>query len=424
MNRVLDRIDFVIYIVIAFLIPVYIRAVPILMITLLITVFLRKTTYQGLGKLFKNPFFYVLISPFLLMVIGYFYSSNKTQALSYIEIGASLIIFPFLFYFFKNNCFNRSFHFVFKSFVIGVLFTYAVLLINIIPQYVETNDVSLLFYTKFSHIIKTPNHLSYNVLFATIIVFLNLMGANRILLKNKSNISIALSFVAFLILSIFLFQLVAKSTIIIYVLSIITIVIYSYLKKLIKLSTVISIFIVILGLSCYMLTIPRVQTRFMNMFDIVAHKNEINYAQKESSTLRYSAMLASIELIKENWLVGVGTGDVVDELDRCYVEKNYAAAQRGHTNPHNQFLRIFIVSGVFGFLSLLFMFYAIFVTSFKKKSILAIFWTFIMFLIFLVDDIFIFRDGVIYFSFFTSYFVFCHPKTSKILYLKSRKKRK
>ncbi|MBN2777416.1 MAG: O-antigen ligase family protein [Bacteroidales bacterium] len=415
MNRILDKIDFTVYAVIAFLIPLYTRAIPILMIVLFLTIFLRKSTYKGLLGILKCLNFYILALPFLLMVIGYFYSTNKTEAFFFIEIGSSLIIFPFLFYFFKNNNFSSKFHYVFKSYVIGVLISYIILWINIFPKYISTHDYSLLFYTSFSQIIKTPNHLSYNVLFAIIIVFLNLMGANRILLKNKSKLSIALSFFAFLLLSIYLFQLVAKSTIIIYVISLASIVIYSYIKKLIKTPALISIFAVIIGLSVFMLTIPRVQTRFVNMFNIFTHKQDINFNQKESSTLRFSAMIASVDLIKENWLIGVGTGDVIDELDRCYLEKNYAAAGRGHTNPHNQFLRSFLMSGIFGLLSVLLLFYLLFKTSFKKKSIMAIYWSFIMLMIFAIDDIFIFRDGVIYFAFFTSYFVFCHPKYESFL---------
>jgi O-antigen ligase len=421
MNRVLDKIDFTVYTVIAFLIPLYTRAIPILMITLFLTTFLRKSNYKNLLGIAKSLNFYILALPFLLMVIGYFYSNNKTEAFFFIETGSSLIIFPFLFYFFRNNKFSRSFHYVFKAYVIGVIISYIILWINVLPKYFATHDYSLLFYTSFSQSIRTPNHLSYNVLFAIIIVFLNLMGANRILLKNKSKISIALSFIAFLLLSIFLFQLVAKSTIIIYVLTIASIVVYSYIKKLIKTPALISIFAVLIGLSVFMLTIPRVQTRFINMFNIVTHKQEINYNQKESSTLRFSAMQASVDLIKENWLVGVGTGDVIDELDKYYIEKEYAAAGRGHTNPHNQFLRSFLMSGIFGLVSVLLLFYLMFKTSFKKKSILAVYWAFIMLMIFAIDDIFIFRDGVIYFAFFTSYFIFCHPKSESFLHLKPAK---
>jgi hypothetical protein len=79
------------------------------------------------------------------------------------------------------------------------------------------------------------------------------------------------------------------------------------------------------------------------------------------------------------------------------------------------------MSGIFGLVSVLLLFYLMFKTSFKKKSILAVYWAFIMLMIFAIDDIFIFRDGVIYFAFFTSYFIFCHPKSESFLHLKPAK---
>jgi len=77
------------------------------------------------------------------------------------------------------------------------------------------------------------------------------------------------------------------------------------------------------------------------------------------------------------------------------------------------------MSGIFGLISILLIFFLLAKKAFEKKSILAVFWTFIMILIFAIDDMFIFRDGVIYFAFFTSYFVFCHPSAKSFLCLES-----
>ncbi|MDY0140771.1 MAG: O-antigen ligase family protein [Bacteroidales bacterium] len=419
MIKKLDIFDFSIYVLIALLIPLYTRGVPVLMIVLIFTAFLRKSTYVNIPKIIVSKDFLILVLPFLLMLIGYFYSSNKSEAFHNIEKGLSLIIFPFIFYFFKNNTLSDRSHYVFKAFVIGILVSYVILWINVYPKYMETKSTSLLFYTSFSMFIKTPNHLSYNVLFAIIIVFLNLLGANQILFKNNSKATKVISFFLFLVLSLFLFQLVAKSTIIIYLFAIITIVVYAYLKKTIKASTLIVVLAILVGLTVFSLTIPNVKIRFTNMLDIFVHNREINYNEKESSTLRYSAIKSSCEIISENWVFGVGTGDVLDELDRNYSENNYWAAEYNHTNPHNQYLRSFLMSGIFGLISILLIFFLLAKKAFEKKSILAVFWTFIMILIFAIDDMFIFRDGVIYFAFFTSYFVFCHPSAKSFLCLES-----
>jgi O-antigen ligase len=410
MNKVLDIIDLTIYAIIAFLIPLYTRAIPVFMILLILSVFLRKTTYLNLSQLFKSYKFYILISPFILMLIGYFYSLNKDLAFKTIETGSAIIIFPFVFFFFKDNVYKEKFHLVFKAFVIGTVLTYAILWINIIPQYLETKDNYLLFYSSFCQMIKTPNHLSYDVLFAVIIMFLNLLGIDRIFLSNKSKWARFLVFLGFLVLSVFLFQLAAKSTILIYIVTFIWIIIYAFIKKIIKIKSLISIMVVIIGLAVFMISIPRVKARFTNMFLVINHNQEIDYTKSESSTLRFSAIKSSLEVIQRNWLIGVGTGDVMDELERNYARNNYTAAGREHTNPHNQFLRAFVMLGIFGFVSVCLIFFLLIKDGFKKKSLLMILWSFSMVFVFIIDDVFIFRDGVILFTFFTSYFIFCQPE--------------
>ncbi|MDD2635812.1 MAG: O-antigen ligase family protein [Bacteroidales bacterium] len=422
MIKKLDILDFGIYICIAFLLPLYTKGIPILMIVLVFTAFLRKSTYVNISKIILDKDFLILITPFILMLIGYFYSTNKTEALLNIERGASLIIFPFIFYFFKNNALCCKSKYVFKAFVAGVVLSYIILWINICPEYMETKDTNLLLYTSFSLFIKTPNHLSYNVLFAVIIILLNLLGTNQILFKNQTKSNKIVSFLLFFVLSIFLFQLVAKSTIIIYVFAIITIIVYAYLKKHIKAPILIFFFAMLVGLSIFSLSVPSVKVRFSNMLNVFVHNSEINYNKPESSTLRYSAIKSSLELIRENWLFGVGTGDVVDKLDEHYSENNYVAAELKHTNPHNQYLRSFLMSGVFGLISILLIFFLLVKKALEKKSVLAVFWTFIMIFIFAVDDMFIFRDGVVYFAFFTSYFVFCHPSAKSSVGIENNNK--
>lgn len=415
MNKVLDYIDFYVYVLIAFLIPVFSKAIPILIVFLILTTFLRISTYKNLFKLLKSIDFYILIAPFLLIVIGYFYSTNRPEAFVNIETGSSLIIFPFILYFSRNNHLKEKFNWIFKAFVISVLFSYVILWVEALPKYLENGDAFFLYYTSFSKIIKTPNHLSYNVLFAVVIVLLNLFGIEDLLIKKRSKFSIFINLFLFLVLSVYLFQLVAKSTIFIYLLIILLVLAISYYKKIIKTYALATLLIFVIGLSLSMLAIPRVKTRFTNLIELVVNRDKVDYTQQESSTMRFSAMKSSVEIIKENWLIGVGPGDVVDELELSYERNNFRAAECKHTNPHNQFLRSFLMSGIFGLISLILIFYILFRNGIKKKSVLAFLWSFIMLIIFLVDDMFIFRDGVVYFAFFTSYFIFIHPKSKAFI---------
>ena len=210
-----------------------------------------------------------------------------------------------------------------------------------------------------------------------------------------------------------MFQLLAKSTIIIYFIVLLFSLLYSYKKKIIRIYFLLLIIITIGALSSYMFTIPEFKQRFTILLNVMLNRENIDYAKKESSTIRYSAINTSFQLIKENWLIGVGTGDVVDELYKSYVENEFSAAESNHTNPHNQYLRMFIMSGILGLLSLILLFYVLARSTIKNRDVFGFLYFISMALIFLFDDLFIFRDGIVLFGFFTPYFVFCKKKMQK-----------
>jgi O-antigen ligase len=183
--------------------------------------------------------------------------------------------------------------------------------------------------------------------------------------------------------------------------------VYAYKKKIIKIYFLLILVLAVGGMSSYMFTIPKFKHRFDNLVNVLSHRENIDYSKKESSTLRFSAIKASLIIIEDNWLYGVGTGDVVDELEKCYEENDFESAMTKHTNPHNQFIRSFVTSGIFGLISILLVFFVLAKSSLKNRSLLGFLYFVMMAFIFLFDDVFIFRDGVLFFSFFAPYFVFC-----------------
>jgi len=70
--------------------------------------------------------------------------------------------------------------------------------------------------------------------------------------------------------------------------------------------------------------------------------------------IRFKLWDSAIELIKNNVVLGVGTGDVQSELvNRYLVEELPKSAIKSKLNAHNQFLQSFVSLGFFGFLSFL-----------------------------------------------------------------------
>jgi O-antigen ligase len=68
----------------------------------------------------------------------------------------------------------------------------------------------------------------------------------------------------------------------------------------------------------------------------------------------------SVENIKKNWIQGVGIGDVQNELDKCYSQKEPLTITPdflGSYNSHNQFLQTFLGIGIFGLVVLFGLFF-------------------------------------------------------------------
>src|SRR5690554_8211483 len=67
----------------------------------------------------------------------------------------------------------------------------------------------------------------------------------------------------------------------------------------------------------------------------------------ESTTARLFVWDASVDLIKENFWFGVGTGDIKDELRQSKLGKVCTGIAQMNLNSRNQFLIFHAASGVF-----------------------------------------------------------------------------
>jgi O-antigen ligase len=78
-----------------------------------------------------------------------------------------------------------------------------------------------------------------------------------------------------------------------------------------------------------------------------------------STGLRISAAINSWTIIKENPVIGVGTGDYKNEFIKASIKNKLALEDRLVIyNPHNMYVLILVQFGLLGLLALLYMFYA------------------------------------------------------------------
>jgi hypothetical protein len=111
-------------------------------------------------------------------------------------------------------------------------------------------------------------------------------------------------------------------------------------------------------------------------------------------------------IIKENWLTGVGTGDVYQEFEKSYEKTGSLLEKEFRFRSHNQFLTFFVVFGAFGlawfFVTLLFP--ALRLRKFPDYYYLTFF--IIIVLSMLTEDTIESQAGVTIYAFFSSFYLF------------------
>jgi O-antigen ligase len=115
---------------------------------------------------------------------------------------------------------------------------------------------------------------------------------------------------------------------------------------------------------------------------------------------------ASLGIIGNNWLTGVGTGDMNEAFQEQYMKMKSPLAAEARWRSHNQFLSIFVGFGIFGFLWFLF---AILYPPLKMRKFSDFFFLvfFINIMLSMVpEDTIESQAGVTFFAFFYSLLLF------------------
>ncbi len=135
------------------------------------------------------------------------------------------------------------------------------------------------------------------------------------------------------------------------------------------------------------------------------------YFEGHSITQRLFYFKTGLNILKNNFWLGTGTGDINDSFMAIYFKLKPKIKKQFMRRTHNQFLTFFITFGIFGFILVVFaIFYPIFYEK-KQNSYIFIIFLIIILLSTITEDTFETQAGVTFFSYFYSLFLF--SKTNK-----------
>ena len=285
-------------------------------------------------------YFWILIGLFFLNLIGLLYTENIPRGFDMMGRQISFLLFPLFYSVYKV----KHLHLLFKVFCIGIFALMLLFEIDTLYRFFYKSDTFPLSLDLFLSYRYTGSELTklidiHNAYFGMFILLSNVFLLDH--LRRVRSIQIfALLFLVICLQSLFLLQMVAKTAIILNILLVAGSIIYILIKqgriRLLLFTGVLITLVTFFSLSYMKLPFERITDRF----------EELNQGEDTDRETRIKLWSAAIPIIKDNAVLGLGTGDVENHLHRAYKANNITSK----SNVHNQYLDYLLRYGIFGLL--------------------------------------------------------------------------
>ncbi len=154
---------------------------------------------------------------------------------------------------------------------------------------------------------------------------------------------------------------------------------------------------------------PGLKTRIMKIMVSYDNYAKSGNANESSVFQRIEFVKASLGIIKDNPIIGVGTGDIVDAFADYYETTNSKLRPENRFRSHNQYLAITVALGIIGLLCFLFSLFYPFLSDKKYRNYFYFIFLFIMALSMFTEDTLETQVGATLFAFFNSLLIFVMP---------------
>lgn len=405
--NITDKIQFYTVLLISLFLPLFPRLLPALII-LWTLVFIASGRFREKWEQWKSkPFLSLFLIFYVIHILSLIYTSDIDKGIFDLQVKLTLLILPLLF--FGGEIFSsKNYHFIMIAFIAGNLLASAYCLYQAhftAVTYVNGHMDVDWYYFRYARmsVILHPSYFSFYLLTACYFCFYL-----ALIRKSKAYLKIILVFIILIIL-IMIGLASSRAGLLAAALTVFPLIIFLPAKKIIlSLLLKICMILILLGGIYYMINHNR---RLDDINDM--RKAEISINEFVEKSYRYNIWKTSSQVIRENFFIGVGAGDIHYELNRKYSENGMNDAVEENYNVHNQFLETFMGQGVIGLISLLCLLFYPLIIGFKKKKLLLIFFTIAVIINFFFESMLNTQAGVIFISFFLP-FVFLLDKPAKI----------
>ena len=335
-----------------------------------------------------NAGFVLMISLYVMYLVGIFWTENMEFAYSDLQVKLGLLLVPALFFFLKYD--KQQLRMMFYGFFLGLLFSFIFSVVTSAVNYASSGLLSEFMFYLLSKSVH-PTYLAFYTNIAITVLLVD-FTTKRLALFSKDR-SYLLLIVLF---SIFSFILLSRLGIVTTLLLNSVLIVYWLISRRWLHASIVLIFVAIVPL---IMIKSSIWARERLWDELKTEQVEAGRQIISLTTLRMEIWHDALTVYKKSPLLGFGTGDVQDEMIRQYNEDGFNQALEENLNPHNQFLQTGIALGVLGMLLVL----AILTFSLsrlKRQFYFSGLFGIISFMFFMTESVLETQAGVVGFAFF------------------------
>ena len=350
---------------------------------------------------------------YLVHLFGLLYTSNISFGLFDLQIKIFFLLAPFIFSSFKFT--EERFNKLAMFFVAGCTCGIFLCLFFAYHTFMTSQSFDEFYYMRYSHFLH-PTYFSMYLNFAILFLSDNLIGKwnNYSVLKRTGVIFLCyLFFINIILLSARTAEAAAFLSVLVFIVIKLRNEVNKAKKYIVSILLLTSLFLIQFFFLNGLNRFSDVKTE-IKMEQIHSDKTKTNLsgaAQKQapvdpdnSVNEHVRIWKYSFQLAMKNPLLGVGTGDIKDELINVYRENNFAPGIERKLNSHNQFLNTFAALGLLGLISLVLIFYTGFRASIRNHSLIYLSFLLMIFLNSMTESIFEVQSGILFFVAFNMLF--------------------
>lgn len=307
---------------------------------------------ENIKQYIKNPIYIGLTSIFFIVLFSGIntHDYNINAWLVWLRIKIPFLFMPLAFYLMPKIKIEKFYGLLYRYVILAATVSF-IFFLNYLIHYKAINDSY-----KHAKIMPLPTeHIRFSVMIC-MAFFIGLYFIwKRIFATNKKlNLIIIISTI-FLFLFIHILS-VRSGLVSLYVGMILSLVYYIFYTKKYKIAIISATILITLPIVAYWV-LPSFQNKILYMkHDIKQYTSGKNISQFSDSR-RIVSYKGGIQIWKNNFLFGVGYGDIREEMDSFY-KKNYPQLTDPEDRilPHNQFLWTAMGAGLIGLISLIIIF--------------------------------------------------------------------